>query len=237
MKDGIDVRSAAVKRSKVEWLREAIEQDIVTGVYAPGERLDETQLAARHAVSRTPIREALMQLSAMGVVRVVPHKGTFVNKLTLTELVGMFEVMAELEGMCARLAARRVAPEQIAALEETQVECRAACDEGHADRYYYANEQFHRLIYGSSGNAYLTSLANSLHTRLTPYRRLQLRVPGRLSRSAVEHDEILAAIRAREPEAAEKLIKRHIVVQGDSFSDFLVAISSGTAPMMTHAVR
>ena len=235
MKNG--ARLSERKQTTAERLREAIEQDIVTGVYAPGERLDETQLAARHAVSRTPIREALMQLAAMGVVRAVPHRGAYVNELTLTELLGMFEVMAELEGMCARLAARRATAEQLEELDRAQAACREACERGLADGYYYANERVHRLIYAASGNAYLESLANTLHTRLKPYRRLQLRVPGRLAQSSSEHDGVLAAIRARDPARAEELIKKHIVVQGDAFSDFLLAISTGAAPMMTHAVR
>ncbi len=226
----------AIKQSTVERLRETIEQDIVTGVYTPGERLDESHLAARHKVSRTPIREALMQLSAMGLVRIVPHKGTFVNEVTVTELIGMFEVMGELEGMCARLAARRMTPEQIAALETAQAECRAACEEGTADAYYYANETFHRLLYESSGNSYLTKISNALHTRLKPYRRLQLRAPGRLSKSADEHDAVIAAVRARDPQKAEELIKRHIIVQGDTFSDFLLAISPGITPIAANDV-
>lgn len=213
-------------KGKAGLLREAIEQDIVTGVYTPGTRLDETELATRHAVSRTPIREALMQLAAQGLVRSVPNKGCFVNEMTLPDLLGMFEVMAELEGICARLAARRMSDRGLAELDHWQAACRTACAAGTADDYYYANERFHRALYGASGNAYLAMLAGQTHTRLKPYRRLQLRVPGRLARSAAEHDAIIAALRERDPAKAEALIRQHIIVQGDSFSDFLIAISS-----------
>lgn len=221
---------------KVGRLRDAIEQDIVTGVYAPGDRLDETDLAARHNVSRTPIREALMQLAAQGLVRAVPNKGCFVNQITLPELIGMFEVMAELEGMCARLTARRIGEAGLAELDHWQAACRTACAAGTADDYYYANERFHRALYANSGNPYLAQIAGQLHTLLKPYRRLQLRVPGRLVRSASEHDAIIAALRARTPAEAEALIRQHIIVQGDSFSDFLMAISSGPL-VLPHAVR
>ena len=217
-----------MKQNRAALLRDAIEQDIVTGVYAPGERLDETILAARHQVSRTPIREALMQLSVMGIVKMQPHRGAFVNEITLPEMVGMFEVMAELEGMCARLAARRMSAQQLDELVTAQAECLAALKDSESDDYYYANERFHLLIYAASGNTFLASTATALHSRLKPYRRLQLRVPGRLERSANEHEGIIAALRARDAVTAEDLIEKHIVVQGDMFSDFLSAMGSAS---------
>ncbi|WEX11171.1 GntR family transcriptional regulator [Chelativorans sp. AA-79] len=219
----------SMKQSRAALLRDAIEEDIVTGVYKPGERLDETTLAARHQVSRTPIREALTQLSAMGVVKIQPHRGAFVNEITLPEMIGMFEVMAELEGMCARLAARRMSPQQLDELVAAQADCLAALGKGEADDYYYANERFHLLLYAASGNSFLASTATALHKRLKPYRRLQLRVPGRLERSAAEHENVIAALRARDSAKAEELIESHILVQGDMFSDFLSTMSSLTS--------
>jgi len=215
-----------LKQSRAALLRDAIEEDIVTGFYKPGERLDETTLAARYQVSRTPIREALKQLSATGVVKILPHRGAFVHEITLPEMIGMFEVMAELEGMCARLAARRISARQLEELSTAQAECVAALQKGETDDYYYANERFHLLLYSASGNAFLSTTAATLHKRLKPYRRLQLRVPGRLERSAAEHDDVIAALRARDSARAEELIEKHVLVQGDMFSDFLSAVSS-----------
>jgi len=220
-------QNLAARSGRAGHLREAIEQDIVSGHYPPGARLDETELAARHSVSRTPIREALMQLSAMGLVRSIPNKGCFVNEVTMADLIGMFEVMAELEGMCARLAARRMTDESLAVLESLQADCMAACERQAADDYYYANELFHRHLYDASGNKYLAQVAGQLHTRLKPFRRLQLRVPNRLAHSASEHNSVIEALRARDPNRADELMRQHIIVQGDSFSDFLMAISSG----------
>lgn len=205
-------------------VRDAIEQDIVTGFYMPGHRLDEAGLAKRHEVSRTPIREALIQLSTMGLVKIVPNRGAFVAQLTITEVVEMFEVMGELEAMCARLAARRILPEQLERLEKEQKACSTAEENGNADEYYYANEQFHRVIYEASGNAFLAETANSLQRRLKPYRRLQLRVPGRVSRSLSEHDAVLTAIRAHDEAQARDAMRSHVVIQGEYFGDFLAAI-------------
>lgn len=205
-------------------VRDAIEQDIVTGFYVPGERLDEATLAARHQVSRTPVREALIQLSTMGLVKIVPNRGAFVNQLTITELVEMFEVMGELEAMCARLAARRIHTEQLLRLGEAQENCRRAQNKGNSDDYYYANEQFHQTIYEASGNTFLYEQACSLQRRLKPYRRLQLRVPGRVARSLAEHDAVLDAIRSHDSRRAHEAMRQHVVIQGEFFSDFLAAI-------------
>lgn len=202
-------------------VRDAIEQDIVTGFYAPGDRLDESALAARHQVSRTPVREALIQLSTMGLVKMMPNRGAFVTQLTITELIEMFEVMGELEAMCARLAARRIRPEQLKLLEEAQAACASAHQAGNTDDYYYANAEFHRVIYEASGNGFLAENAHALQRRLKPYRRLQLRVPGRVNSSLAEHEDVLAAIRARDDGRARDAMRSHVVIQSEYFSDFL----------------
>jgi len=220
----MNVQTKPVKQGKTA-IRDAIEQDIVTAFYAPGERLDEARLAARHSVSRTPVREALIQLSTMGLVKIVPNRGAFVSQLSVTEIVERFEVMGELEAMCARLAARRILPGQFERLVHAQESCEAAGTKGNSDDYYYANEQFHQLIYEASGNAFLADQANTLQRRLKPYRRLQLRVPGRVGRSLSEHMAILDAIRAHDPVKAHEAMRGHIVIQGDFFSDFLAAMS------------
>ncbi len=93
---------------RAEALREQLEQDIVTGHFKPGERLDEQSLATRFGVSRTPIREALMQLASTGMVELQPRRGAFVASLSLREVLERFETMAALEGMCGALAARRI---------------------------------------------------------------------------------------------------------------------------------
>ena len=205
-------------------LRDSIEQDIVTGCYAPGDRLDESTLAARYGVSRTPVREAMIQLSAMGLVEMQPHKGAFVTQRSISDLVEMFEVAGELEAMCARLAARRILPEQIRSLQEAQDACVRAQENGVPDDYYYANELFHKIIYEASGNAFLAAQAGALQRMLKPYRRLQLRVPGRIGRSLAEHAAILDGIRGYDAAAAQLAMRSHVVIQGESFGDFLAAI-------------
>jgi len=215
-----------MKQSRATELRDRIEEGILTGVFAPGQRLDEVTLAARYAVSRTPIREALRQLEAMELVEIQPHRGAFVKVITFPEMMQMFEVMAELEGMCARLAARRSTSTQLQRLEEAHQACAATLATGDADEYYYANETFHKMLYAASGNTFLAKMATSLQTRLKPFRRLQLRVPGRMQSSSAEHGSIVAALRGADATSAEKLAEAHVTVQGDRFGDFLAAVGA-----------
>lgn len=207
-------------------LRDQLEQEIVTGVLAPGDRLDEVKLAERFNVSRTPIREAFQQLSASGLLELRPRRGAFVRTASVREIIEMFEVMAELEGMCGRLAARRISPEQAADLRAAMVACEAAVDGGDTDAYYYENECFHQIIYRSCGNSFLTSQAAMLHRRLKPYRRLQLRVRGRMKQSCREHQQIVDAIAGEQAEVADRLLRDHVLIQGESFNDLVAGLES-----------
>ena len=110
---------------RAEALRDELEQDIVTGTLRPGERLDEQSLAARFGVSRTPIREALMQLATAGLVTLQQRRGAFVAWLSLKEIIERFEVMAALEGACGALAARRITDEERQELLEAHEACAA----------------------------------------------------------------------------------------------------------------
>ena len=202
-------------------LRDRIEDAIATGVFRPGERLDEASLAERFGVSRTPIREALQQLSAVGLVDSRRNRGAIVSAPDLRRLIDMFEMMAELEAICGRLAARRLLPEDEAQLMATLAACRAAVDHGDPDVYYYENERFHRVVYAASRNSILAEQALSLHKRLAPYRRLQLRVRNRMRASQTEHEGIVEAILAGHPDVAAARLYAHVSVQGERFADLI----------------
>lgn len=204
-------------------LREKIEDAIATGVFPPGSRLDETQLAERFGVSRTPIREALIQLASVGILEIRPRRGAIVPHLSLQRLVEMFEVMAELEAMCGRLAARRMSEAEHGELVRAHEACMAARDNEDPDSYYARNEIFHHVIYAGSHNSFLYERASALHGRLHSYRRLQLRVRGRIADSFSEHQKIVDAIMAGDACLAAECLRKHIVVQGERFAD-LVAL-------------
>lgn len=210
-------------------LRDQLEQEIVTGTLRPGERLDEHSLAARFGVSRTPIREALMQLAASGLVTLRPRRGAFVASFSLKEILERFEVMAALEGACAALAARRITEEERRTLVEAHEACAREAAGGGSDAYYYANERFHHVIYAACHNAFLAEQARQLHDRLKPYRRLQLRARSRVAASLAEHQAVVDVILAGDSERAERLLKDHILIQGDRLSDFIATFSSVAA--------
>ncbi len=212
---------------RADVLRDQLEQDIVTGVLRPGERLDEQGLAARFGVSRTPIREALMQLATAGLVTLQPRRGAFVASLSLKEIVERFEVMAALEGACGALAARRITEGERRELLEAHEACAREAAGGGSDAYYYANERFHHVIYAACHNAFLAEQARQLHDRLKPYRRLQLRARSRVASSLAEHQGIVDAILAGDGDKAERLLKGHVLIQGERLTDFIA--SFGTA--------
>lgn len=210
-------------------LREQIEEMIAVGELKPGQHLDETELAARFGVSRTPIRETLIQLSSMGLVVIRPRRGAIVAELGPQQLVEMFEVMSELEATCGRLAARRMtAPEQQALLAAHQA-CEAAMLAHEADDYYYQNELFHEAIYAGAHNQFLVEQTRNLYRRLRPYRRLQLRVRDRLANSYSEHEAVVAAIVAGDGELAARLLREHVMIQGQRFADLMASLPQLTA--------
>jgi DNA-binding GntR family transcriptional regulator len=208
-----------------ETLREAIEEMIAVGTLTPGQHLDETELATQFGVSRTPVRETLIQLASMGIVEMRPRRGAIVAELGPAQLVEMFEVMAELESMCGRLAARRMGADEHAALQAAHQACLDASLAQDSDAYFYKNEAFHDAIYVGSHNQFLIAQTRALHRRLRPYRRLQLRVRDRVSNSYHEHDAVVQAIIRGDGEATSELLRSHIMVQGQRFADLMASLS------------
>ena len=204
---------------------QALEQDILAGVLQPGDRLDERQLGERFGLSRTPIREALVQLTANGLALSEPRRGTVVAAITLTELVELFEVMVELEALCAQLAARRMTPAQIERLEDRHAAALPLVEAGDHDGYYLANVRFHEALYAGARNAFLERQTLYLSRRLSPYRRLQLRRPQRLRTSNAEHAQIIEAIRKTDAEAAARIMREHVTVQGSGLVDLFRMLS------------
>ena len=225
----MDMEQPVLRRS--EGLSELIEEQIATGVRKPGTRLDEQELAAEFGVSRTPIREALIQLAAVGLVEMRPRRGAIVADIGPARLCEIFEVMAELEAMCGRLAARRIGEAEQKELLKAHHACEAARDAQDPDEYYRRNEVFHQCIYTASHNGFLAEQADALHRRLRPYRRLQLRVRNRMQTSYSEHQAIVDAILAGDGDLAAETLRSHVTVQGERFADLVASLAllkSGT---------
>ncbi|MCP5364053.1 MAG: GntR family transcriptional regulator [Hyphomicrobiales bacterium] len=203
-----------------------LEEEIVTGVMAPGARLDELSLSERFKVSRTPIREALHQLSTSGLIELRPRRGAIVARIGTETLLEMFETMAEIEAACGRLAARRMTDGERRAFVVLHEACGSAAEQGDPDAYYETNAAFHEAIYRGCHNAFLANEARRLRRRLQAYRRLQLRARGRVASSFTEHREIVEAILAADEKTAETALRAHITVQGERFGDLLASLNA-----------
>ncbi|MEM9844159.1 MAG: GntR family transcriptional regulator [Pseudomonadota bacterium] len=218
-----------MERKRSDVIADELEGLIFDGTFADGERLDEVQLADRFHVSRTPIREALQRLAQSGLVEQMPRRGVFVRQPGPVELIEMFEVMAELEATCARFAASRISDEALRDLNDANQKCNAAVEAEDADGYYRENERFHSILYRQSGNAFLEQECLRLHRRLQPFRRIQLRLRGRLRQSMSEHETVVAALEAGDGPAAAEAIRGHVAVQGEKFHHLMTSLKSNAA--------
>jgi DNA-binding GntR family transcriptional regulator len=209
------LKSAVVRR---------LEEEIVSGALAPGTRLDEVQLAERYGLSRTPLREALAQLAASGMVEIRPRSGAFVTQLTPRAMLEILSFSAEIEAIAAGWAATRMTQTERTHLLELQERAGHAVTGGDTDTYFDLNRDFHEAIYAGAHNSYVQEAAHQLFLRGAPYRRLQLRQRGRLATSHAEHQGVADAILAEDGPAAASCIRAHIMIQGDRFMEFLATL-------------
>lgn len=179
------------------------------GEYPAGARLVETELAERFGVSRTPVREALNRLESQGVVARDGKRGLAVATLDPDQLGELYDVRELLEGFAARLAARRASPAEIAVLREMVEQDRAQVTD--APALARSNRRFHRQLHHASHNRYLNQMLGSMRRSLALLSGTTLGSPGRGAASIDEHDAIVAAIEARDEEAAEKAARHHIL--------------------------
>ncbi|MGE3884611.1 MAG: GntR family transcriptional regulator [Flavobacteriaceae bacterium] len=221
-------RKPATRETVVDRLRRILSDEIVTGVLGPGVRLDEQSLADRFEVSRTPIRETLSQLSALGLVEKRPHKGVVVLVQSRERLLQLFEVMAELEGTCARFAAERMSAEEkqgLHRLHELSAACVAAEDRA---GYEAINTKFHQAIYDGTHNPALVETAYEARRRVFHFRSAQFRIAERISLSHAEHERVIEAIDARDGNAAYESMKAHILTVREAAAS-VVETSSDSA--------
>ncbi|MFZ5782592.1 MAG: GntR family transcriptional regulator [Pseudomonadota bacterium] len=203
-----------------EKLATAIADGILNGSLQPGLRLDEVRLAQQHGVSRTPVREALRQLTTSGLIDMRPRKGAVVSKATPEQVEKLFVAMAEMEATCARLAAMSMTPIERRRLQARHEAMLALAKAGDRDAYSDANVAFHLAIYTGSHNEPLADFTSSLRRRVAPFRRAQFRVDGRLLRSNQEHDAVVRAIVSGDAAGAHAAMLHHVSLVEDAFGEF-----------------
>ena len=218
-------QSITKKNTRTEILVSEIEKLIVNGSMVPGQRLDEMVLAKKYGVSRTPVREAIRALIAIGLVQNTGKQGSQVAKLSISMLIEMFELMAVLEGMCAQLAARRATKNQLFEMQKTHELLEKTFEKGTHKEFYNVNLQFHDLLYNASHTQYLAEETLRLRRRLSPYRMRVTFQPGRMNSTLEEHNKILIAIKKGESELAKNEAISHLRLIGNDLEDFIASVS------------
>src|SRR5262252_6103150 len=204
--------SGATSTTRAETIRQRLADDILLGVYPPGARLDENGLAKRFKLSRTPVREALRQLSAAGLIEMRPRRGAVIALPTDTALAEMFEVMGELEASCARLAAQRMSPAERVRLELVHRRSFEAVCSNDRESYRTLNFEFHDAVYRGAHNEFLSTTTIGIRQRIAPFRRAQFALQNRLAKSHAEQEEILTAILRGDASTASEVMRTHVNV-------------------------
>jgi len=198
------------KQTATERIRTSLADEIVRGDIGPGVPLDEASIAERFKVSRTPVREAIRQLEAIGFAEARPHRGAVVPHFTPEKLNEIFMVMAELEALCARQAAVLATPAERRQLEQAHVACRDAARIGDIPSYYETNLRFHETIYAISHNDFLAEVTLGVRNRVAPFRKAQFQSLGRLLKSVEEHEVVVQAILTGDADRAAAAMRDHL---------------------------
>ena len=206
-------------------ISKSLELEILTGKLQPGDKLDEVKLAKRFDVSRTPIREAIAELSAAGLVETRPRRSAIVATFSIQQIFDMYEVLAVLEGLCAGLAARRMTEEERETLKSLHTKMAKLVDSNDWSQYYLMDLKFHQLIYAGSHNTFLEEEALSIRNRMMPYRRVYMEAPNQVKVPYQEHSRIIETILNRDSDAAEASFKAHSSIRADGISDFISALN------------
>ena len=206
-------------------IRDGIHDDIMSGRLVPGERLDELQIARRHKVSRTPVREAINRLAMNGLIEFRENKGAFVATISVARVLQICETMSALHTALARLAAQRIDETQLELLHRLAKEGLAASEQGDSDAYMAHNLAFHRAIGECSQNPFLLEETLRIGVLLAPYEREIFKSQRRMTISAQEHTAIAEAIAGGDADRAARMMEHHMDLLRDDHSGFLMLIS------------
>jgi DNA-binding GntR family transcriptional regulator len=206
------------RRSPAGSLREraldTIRSRILDQQYPPGSLLSENQLAEELGISRTPIREALRELAAGGLVRILPQRGVEVSEPSVQDIVEVYQLREQLECFAARLAAEHLTPADARSLAADHAEALAHVAAGRLQDAYEASVRLHAQIVALTRNARLARFMSQLGDQVHRFGMLTLR-HGRAPRALEEHGRIIEAILARDGAAAEALMREHLRADRD----------------------
>lgn len=218
------IKPGFVKASeKIHWL---IEQDIKNGVLLPGDSIDEVFLARKHKLSQTPIREALIKLQAQGLIKSQPRGGMIVAKMNLQQLLSLWELLAELEGVAAKLACQRMLATELTQLKEIHQSSTAIVESEDIEGWQKTNLLFHEIIYKSTRNPYLRQEVLRIRTVTGYYRKHAFGALGQIRTSFDQHERIIQAIESKNVEQAFVAMNHHMLPANNStgLTNFIVNI-------------
>jgi DNA-binding GntR family transcriptional regulator len=187
-------------------------------------RLDERELSEGLGISRTPLREAMTVLEQEGFVRTRPRRGIYLVRKTKREIVEIITVMAALECMAARLAARNASDADIAELRRLMGGFETGGEAADSEEYSDANIAFHQAIIRMSGCTLLAEMTGNLFIHMRAIRKITIHQANRAVRSVVDHMRIIEALERRDTEAAERLAREHtlgLAAHVEAHGDFL----------------
>ncbi|HAC81057.1 MAG: GntR family transcriptional regulator [Candidatus Binatia bacterium] len=216
--------------TQAETVRIGLESDILTGRLSPGSVIDETETSKQFGVSRTPVREAIFLLVQAGLIKKEARKRAIVAEFNVDDFFGLFETLAELEGLSARFATSRMSRAERFELSKIHSLAAEKLLVGEIDNYAALGRAFHSLILEGSKNTTLVKITSELAARLVPYRRFQVSLEGGLQRNQDDHEIILAAIRANDADAAYEAMRKHTLEQSESVIENIPAFSELAPP-------
>lgn len=194
----------------VDTVRETLREAILEGRLAPGQKLSVPELARQMGVSRSPVREAILQLVAEGLAVERTRRGVVVAKLSVRDLGEIYEVREVLETLAVRLAAQRIRPEQLRAMWAVLEQQHQAIETHNPQLYSQTNHQLHALISQGSGNPRLHRILTLLFGEMQLAFRTLSNNPAHTMRGHQEHRQIVEALEARNPSAAEAAMRVHL---------------------------
>lgn len=188
---------------------EGLRDEIIRGELRPNERLVEADLAKKYKISRTPIREVLVQLSAEGLVE-SRRRGWMVHEHGPTEILEIYETRAALEGYAARLAAERATDEQLERLKSINAEAEAARKTSARQHLVEVNDAFHQAIVDAAGNDRLRRMIRQTHEYFFNYQIARLYSDDEAEKSVGQHQELVRLLLAHDADGAERMMRQHI---------------------------
>lgn len=207
--DGLNTVSTQPILTRERYVAEVLRDAILRGDLKPGEKLDQSGIAKRLSVSRTPVRNALLILSNEGLVEMAPHLGAVVSEISAEEVEEVYFLRGILEGVAARLGAERMTDGQIAILRVILDEMNASSD---LDEWLRLNTRFHYFVYEQANMPRLLALIDSIHDITLPFSRRYIESEEHMQVARAGHERVLLACEMRDGTLAQEATQNHLEV-------------------------